>query len=1005
MKNRQSSAQHSQKIRQKMNSEKFGLSKFPRIKNNKLISGRSIQKSRPFSCLPGSRITMTSKDCILDRIPSTKIQRKIKLMKHPMGMEHIIHGNTVIRQTIPLNKNRKIDLDVDTPIDFMLYNKNDPVLRDIFNGIKRKKKNKRQSLFKIKKKEFLIKRKKSKISVNSRQSNQKIYKPFILHRKEKKENLKNNQIQKFKTKKRKFSNTNLQEEQDDSKKEELFNRDEMTRCALKYLPPEMKISRNDEFQKTETNSFENIFTCIDKELNLINNTKIVESLKDIEISQTLMNENMLFKSKINSKSDKNKKETRIEKDVSKFVYKKLDNLKNKNNMGEKEQNKMRQQLAISKMKQRQNEEEEFKSPSERIGRYMQFSSVLQKEHLLEVLDLIKGVSKKEKKEGEIPIQLVCWNERIGLNRVQRVGAAYYEDIETLIKRNCFMLYPEFLDSTLKTILINKKIIKKTDFRDRLRPTEEYYKWILQKCRNTYDPIFLSELAIDPPSLETLPISVKRMILTSTINYNELWGDNSPISPKELSPFRKSWIENVLEKIDSYYVQYYNQDFKKLWKEIFDEYILIGKKIIVDYALRYHRERRKWRIQLLKRPNLSFSQKIFESGGYHRQFHDRWHRFFENSKRFMTKEFFGINGLSLTLHQWFQNFDHFSLSELKLTSSLGFLNKTLSPKEFFLFQEFHKKMIFGFINQILIRGAYFLIKKKKLFCRKELKKLKWTLDGCGDFYLSNKKLNLNEIKFLQNNLKKNKKEKSEFENVINILRLLLNFDKNNSNTVSFQELLLNTKLKDLQRINMENPKIDLNSTKFGFPEETSNWNNNLFIREDFKMKILYGIKKEQTKEEIIAEEKLEKTLGTLMGLKLRKILAKSIEDILEFFESFKNKQQKIKNSLYGINNPKILKKIETETYTPIFKIDLVVDNGVLKLGEIEKKLIEELNSFFLGLCQSFKNILKPKFIKIDFVKNAFEKNIKSNIENDDKQSKNIEMDTVLGKLNLFIYLIN
>jgi hypothetical protein len=443
------------------------------------------------------------------------------------------------------------------------------------------------------------------------------------------------------------------------------------------------------------------------------------------------------------------------------------------------------------------------------------------------------------------------------------------------------------------------------------------------------------------------------------------------------------------------VENYKNHFRELWKEIFDEYILVGRRIIVDYALRYHRERKRWGIHLLKRPNLSFSQKIFETGGYHRQFHDRWHRLFENSKRFMTKEFFGVNGLSLALHQWFHSFRKSSLTELRLTKSLGHLNRALSPKEFFLFQEYYRKMMLGFLNQIMIRGAYFLIKKRRLFCRNDLLKLEWSLIGCGkiDPLVESSKLKQSEIHYLLKKLKK-KKDKTDYEIVIEILKNLHRKDKQVSNQEDFRQLMMETKLSNLDRIRMDHPQVDLSNTRFAFPENSS-WDNHIYIREDFKMKILEGPKTNQTKEEILGQEKLEKTLGTLMGLRLRDILAKSIEDILGFFESYSEESS---HELLGSHcNPKMLKRINTETHSPIFKVELVVDNGVLKLGEIQKKLIEELNSFFLGLCQSFKNVRKPKFINIKYVKNIFEKKVKQ--LNTEEQAKNdVKVDTVLGNID-------
>ena len=163
-----------------------------------------------------------------------------------------------------------------------------------------------------------------------------------------------------------------------------------------------------------------------------------------------------------------------------------------------------------------------------------------------------------------------------------------------------------------------------------------------------------------------------------------------------------------------------------------------------------------------------------------------------------------------------------------------------------------------------------------------------------------------------------------------------------------------------------------------------------------MKILQGIRTNPTKEELLAQEKLEKTLGTLMGLRLREVLAKSIEDILEFFESYAQNQNN-KDNLFNFKCSKTLQKeVLQKTHSPIFRVELVVDNGVLKLGEIQKKLIEELNAFFVGLCQSFKNVRKPKFITVKYAKNLFEKKIKRTRTTEENHKTEPVLDTVLGK---------
>lgn len=1008
-----------------MNSEKYGLAKLPFIQNNHLYSKRPVHKTRPFSCLPKPKASKKAQDQdMLNRIPSVMVQKKMDFRQKKLGIENIFTQNTKIRETLHLEK-KKIELDMDTPIEYVLYDKKDPVLRDIMNGIKRVKtsKKKARSAFRIKTRKQgsrYIERQHETKEDQKNTPNQKRRKTcfvgkkkepknkFFLHRRtaEEKNHKTKEKLKLFKHELNKeitfVDDPKLESEV--LKKEEMFNKDEMTKCALKYLPPEMRLFDDEVLYKEETRSYTDIFSECNDHLYFKNQPQYKE--KDSQSKYTNLveeEENNFLKSEdIKQEAPDAKKPTKLEQEFTLLVTKKLKSIRNANEFGSQSKSQARQNLAIQKMKQRQKEEEEFRSPTERIGRYMQFSSVLQKEHLLDVLDFIEGVSKKEKKDGEIPIQLVRWNERIGLNRIQRVGASYYEDIDSLLKRNCFMVYPEFLDPQLKAFLMEHEIVSKVDFRDRLRPTEEYYTWLLSQSGDTYDPIFLANLAIDPPNLNELPEPIRELIGDSTFRYEALTRNNELIPSTVLSPYRRYWIEHTLSKVDYFFVEEYKKEFTRLWTEIFDEYIITGRQIIIDYALRYHRERRRWGIVLLKRPRLSFAQKIFEAGGYHRQFHERWHRMFENAKRFMTRDFFGVNGLSLGLHQWFQNFQNLSLCELTLTRSLGHLDCALSLKEFFLFQNFYRKKVLGLLNQILIRGAYFLIKKRKLFCKEEFAKFAWFAGGCSQTKsLDDSPLTLGKMAALF----PRPSDKNGLSNIHRVIKLLeiMEQDRNNGVAhVDFHDLMLGTKLRHLGQIAFEHPLVDLERTKFNFCQKGEDWDSHFYIREDFKVQILKGVKPVQSKEEVLAQEKLEKSLSSLMGLRLRDILSKSIEQVLEFFESFSVDSLEETAGLFANHSStKLLKRIRNETFSPIFKVELVVDNGVLKLGEIQKQLIQELNTFFLSLCQSFNDVRKPKYVNVKFVKNAFKKTSTLSTEEKNMESEEPGEETLLGRKSLYI----
>lgn len=144
MKNRLTSAQHSQKIRNNMNNELYGLTKLPYIKNNRLFSATIKKVDRPFS--------QKNKIRELSDLSNMNNNHKNLLKKIPLN-KNIIDMNTPIYKLRGLKNRNNKELEIEQPINYSLYNKNDPILRDLFTGlrkthnvVKKKNRNSKQSI-------------------------------------------------------------------------------------------------------------------------------------------------------------------------------------------------------------------------------------------------------------------------------------------------------------------------------------------------------------------------------------------------------------------------------------------------------------------------------------------------------------------------------------------------------------------------------------------------------------------------------------------------------------------------------------------------------------------------------------------------------------------------------------------------------------------------------------------------------------------------------------------
>ena len=151
-------------------------------------------------------------------------------------------------------------------------------------------------------------------------------------------------------------------------------------------------------------------------------------------------------------------------------------------------------------------------------------------------------------------------------------------------------------------------------------------------------------------------------------------------------------------------------------------------------------------------------------------------------------------------------------------------------------------------------------------------------------------------------------------------------------------------------------------------DDSEWDNKVFVNEEFKMSILRSVKEYRNHEEQKAEQKLRKAMSTLMGLELRAILSNSIENLLSFFEQF-SENSSLSQKCFLEEQKHKFKNANTKS---LFRVDLIVESGGLQFSDSAKVLADQINSFFLMLTKCFFMVQSPEDAQIQVVKNVFEK---------------------------------
>lgn len=75
-------------------------------------------------------------------------------------------------------------------------------------------------------------------------------------------------------------------------------------------------------------------------------------------------------------------------------------------------------------------------------------------------------------------------------------------------------------------------------------------------------------------------------------------DPKQIAPKDLTPFKKVWLQNSLKKIPPYLLQVCEVQTKLIFDEVFDSFVIASKTAIMEYITRSPDERKRLHIVLL-----------------------------------------------------------------------------------------------------------------------------------------------------------------------------------------------------------------------------------------------------------------------------------------------------------------------------------------------------------------------------------------------------------------------
>lgn len=208
---------------------------------------------------------------------------------------------------------------------------------------------------------------------------------------------------------------------------------------------------------------------------------------------------------------------------------------------------------------------------------------------------------------------------------------------------------------------------------------------------------------------------------STLRFRNYLDSPDSIRNEEVAKFRKEWMQHALDFIPDFLLQTYSEHVKVVFQEVFASYVRAMKQAILEYILRSPDERKRLHILMLPQPRMAASQRHAKTGGYSVVTYPGVHQRKLEADGKIKMGLITYNIASSSLENWWQDFSHFDLLQLRNLGQFivekdpgkpGSALYALEIDQFFRFQEAYRLKVLGVLRNVWHRGCMLIIKKFK-----------------------------------------------------------------------------------------------------------------------------------------------------------------------------------------------------------------------------------------------------------------------------------------------------
>jgi len=311
----------------------------------------------------------------------------------------------------------------------------------------------------------------------------------------------------------------------------------------------------------------------------------------------------------------------------------------------------------------------YSTPVQRIGRYMDFSANLKKNHLQDIISYLRAMNGKQLAPAE-----------------KRTTEEYLEEC---LFTGCLREEPK--GTTVSDPLYDPSTKNMQEL------VEYQKKW---------------------------PEAIRKEVEKSQRRY-KYYIEKDEIRIEEIAMYNKKWMVAALEKLgDESLLKVSEDQMRELYQQIIGSYVCSMKRAIMNYVLRCPLERKRLQITMLPRTILPSNEMLAYKGGYSTDRYPEWNRNKNEALQDIKLKLLTNNIVMSALQNWFHDFRGFHLLYFKGLSPIQ--GPTIGVNNFFDTEREYRRKVKGVFQHIWHRGALMILYQFKYLKRSDYHTGKFTL---------------------------------------------------------------------------------------------------------------------------------------------------------------------------------------------------------------------------------------------------------------------------------------